>query len=139
MKAVVATSRMHECSRRRTDSCEMPTPTRPHARAAYRRTTRWIIKVSPFPLKRDLSRLKMGPSVPRVPPSTLPINLNLLCSPGPCPLAHPDSRGTQADLRPSEGSSGSPQGAKEELLSGSRGQTQAIAGEHRPTQSQEPQ
>lgn len=24
MKAVVATSRMHECSRRRTDSCEMP-------------------------------------------------------------------------------------------------------------------
>ncbi len=78
------------CSRRRNGQLwRCPTPTRPHARAAYTEGQHAGLSSEPIPIKRDLSRLKMGPSVPRVPTLHPPINLNLLCSPGPCPTRPP--------------------------------------------------
>lgn len=75
MKAVVATSRMHESSRRRTDSCEMPNSDKTSRQGSIQKENTLDSLKEPIPIKEGSEQVEDGavhvpssPSPPLHPP-----------------------------------------------------------------------
>lgn len=68
MKAVVATSRMHECSRRRTDSCEMPNADKTSRQSSIHKDNTLDYQSEPIPIKEGSEQVEDGALSPSSPP-----------------------------------------------------------------------
>lgn len=68
MKAVVATSRMHECSRRRTDSCEMPNADKTSRQSSIHKDNTLDYQSEPIPIKEGSEQVEDGALNPSSPP-----------------------------------------------------------------------
>ncbi|XP_016324055.1 calcium/calmodulin-dependent protein kinase type IV-like [Sinocyclocheilus anshuiensis] len=68
MKAVVATSRMHEGSRRRTDSCEMPNADKTSRQSSIQKDNTVDSQREPIPIKEGSEKVEDGALSPSCPP-----------------------------------------------------------------------
>lgn len=68
MKAVVATSRMHEGSRRRTDSCEMPNADKTSRQSSIQKDNTLDSHRQPIPIKEGSEQVEDGATSPSNPP-----------------------------------------------------------------------
>lgn len=64
MKAVVATSRMHEGSRRRTDSCEMPNTEKTSRQSNIQKENTLDSQREPIPIKEGFKQVEDGAQSP---------------------------------------------------------------------------
>lgn len=64
MKAVVATSRMHEGSRRRTDSCEMPNTEKTLRQSSIQKENTLDSQREPIPIKEGFKQVEDGAQSP---------------------------------------------------------------------------